>query len=85
MGKLNGTWMERIHIRFWSSPMPFAAHLTSWPPYLLLALITAVFIGLAWLGVNLRHRLLSRETMEANREVIAAVFNNTAILYTVPA
>lgn len=63
--------------------MTFAAQLTSWPPYLFLALITAVFIGLAWLGVNLRHRLLSRETMEANKELIAAVFNNTAILYTV--
>jgi len=63
--------------------MTFAARLTAWPPYLLLALISAVSIGLAWLGVNLRHRLLSRETMEANKEVIAAVFNNTAILYTV--
>lgn len=63
--------------------MPLAAKLTSWPPYLFLALITGVFIAFAWLGVNLRHRFISRETMEANKEVIGAIFNNTAILYTV--
>jgi hypothetical protein len=63
--------------------MPLAAKLTSWPPYLFLVLIICGFIGVAWLGVGLRHRFLSRQTMEANKEVIGAVFNNTAILYTV--
>jgi hypothetical protein len=65
------------------APVPLAAKLTSWHPYLLLAVLTLVFIVAAWLGVGLRHRFLSQQTMEANKEVIGAIFNNTAILYTV--